>query len=142
MVVHRVLTLYMNTCIQVQLYIHDLVSIHAVPPTEPRNITIVYVNDTSVALMWQEPTETYGQTIISYTVQCSFYYAINIYRSIEVYSEVSAHVTGLIPYTNSTCCVSARSSAGLGEQECITVQTSEAGIYNITWQLKSWSYID
>lgn len=76
--------------------------------------------------MWQEPTDTYGQAILSYAVQCSSYYT---FTSVEVYSEASAQLSGLIPYTNSTCCVSARSSAGLGDPGCITVQTSEAGIH-------------
>ena len=101
-------------------YFSQIHNIIIAPPTEPEQITIVSLLTTSLRLTWSEPAENYGQRVLFYRVNCtSATHTVTVER---VYN-TTVNVSGLIPNSNYTCCVSARSLEGMGQQECIDAMT-------------------
>ncbi len=98
------------------------------PPTEPERIAVVSTLTTSLILTWSgEPAESYGQHVLFYSVNCTS--ATHTVRVERVYN-TTVNVFGLTPNSNYTCCVSAKSSVGVGQLECIVV-TTDKGILNL-----------
>ncbi len=93
------------------------------PPTEPQQVAIVSTLTTSLRLTWSEPAESYGQHVLFYSVNCTS--ATHTVRVERVYN-TTVNVSGLTPNSNYTCCVSARSSVGLGKLECTAITTSKS----------------
>ena len=89
--------------------------------------------DLTLEIEWDEPTYPNGM-IVSYNV--------TVFRTANpsevVFSDESLMVTSVtpsvvaLPFTNYTVNVAASTSAGQGDENSVTIESPEAGIYNYT----------
>ena len=86
-------------------------SLITVPSGPPLNLTAT-ITPRTMSLVWSPPLDDHQNGIInSYTVMCSLA-SIVVHRSTT--SEARLTVTGLEPFTNYTCSVSAATVVGSG----------------------------
>lgn len=89
------------------------------PESEPENLTIISTSSSSLVLTWSKPIQPNG-IIIKYTIDCSS----GIFDN-ETIDNIAV-LSGLEPYTNYTCSVSAHTRIGAGPAATVTGQTDES----------------
>ena len=97
-----------------------------VPAGPPRQVFIVAESSTSINVNWSAPLTPNG-VITEYQLQCS--------GGAQVFSrtvmETTTTLSGLLPYTNYSCSISAHTSAGGGPAATTSVNTLQDGLLKI-----------
>ena len=92
-------------------------------PSEPANLTISHINATSATITWDTPIVPSG-FITGYIIRSDIFPS----GSTDVRSTIMSFTfLGLIPYTNYTFAVAARTRQYTGLNASVTVTTSQAG---------------
>ena len=98
----------------------------AVPSGPPQDFVITATSQRTLTLSWSPPLPSqHNGVIISYLITCSSGGSINSTRSIRS-SSTNLTITGLQPFTNYTCTVSAATMVGDGPAAMRDAITSEA----------------
>ena len=95
-----------------------------VPAGPPRQVMIISENSTSISVSWIVPATPNG-VITEYQLQCSgrgqtFSYTV-------MGSQTTATLSGLLPYTNYSCNITAHTSAGGGPAATVNIATAQDG---------------
>ena len=93
-----------------------------VPAGPPRQLFSVAASSTSIVVSWSAPATPNG-VITEYQLQCSGGGQVFI-RSVM---ETTATLSGLLPYTNYSCSITAHTSAGGGPAAYFSVFTKQDG---------------
>ena len=103
------------------------------PGTAPSDLTATAENSTAIALSWKYPIEPNG-VITYYQLQCSgrgqaLNHSVNSLQT-------TTTLSGLLPYTNYSCSITAHTSVGGGPAATISVTTKQnsktgCGKYNV-----------
>ena len=93
-----------------------------VPAGPPRQVVNIAKTSTSISVSWIPPATPNG-VITEYQLQCSsheqsFNHSVNG-------SQTAATLNGLLPYTNYSCNITARNSAGEGPAATASVATKQ-----------------
>lgn len=119
------------------------------PPSPPQRVSAHFHTATTANISWTEPEVTYGP-LSNYTVNCQLSNSGNHWRGgwserseiciALIGQEIHSHIThnttlwawvdSLRPYTQYTCCVSARNNGGTSAHNCTSFTTDESGIYH------------
>ena len=101
-----------------------------VPAGPPRQVFAIAENSKTITLLWSAPSTPNG-VITEYQLQCS--------GGGQVFSrtvmETSTTLSGLLPYTNYSCSITAHTSAGGGPAATTSVTTLQDGIVHHTISL-------
>ena len=100
-----------------------------VPAGPPRNFSIVAESSTSLYIIWSAPATSNG-VITEYQIQCSG--DNKNFTSAVMGSPTTTTLSGLLPYTNYSCSITAHTSAGGGPAattSVTTLQDSELNFY-------------
>ena len=81
------------------------------------------IRDQSLTVRWQEPMEVNG-ILRGYKVEWKKKDSIETPQSVDLQSLQTYYtIQGLIPVTNYTICVNARTNEGFGEVECADIKS-------------------
>ena len=89
-----------------------------VPEGPPREIFFIVKNSSSITLFWSAPSIRNG-VITAYQLQCSGDGQVFI----RTVMETTTTLSGLLPYTNYSCNITAYTSAGGGPAASVSVTT-------------------
>ena len=95
-----------------------------VPAGPPRQVSAIAENSTSVNLNWNAPSTPNG-VITEYQLQCSG--GGQKFTLMVMGSQTTTTLSGLLPYTNYSCSITAHTSAGGGPAATTSVTTDEDG---------------
>ena len=98
-----------------------------VPAGPPHNFSIVAKSSQSINVTWSAPTTPNG-VITEYQLQCSG--DNKKLTSAVMGSPTTTTLSGLLPYTNYSCSITAHTSAGGGPAATISVTTLQDGELN------------
>ena len=102
-----------------------------IAPSKPTNVELIPVNSSSLYLSWEPPSQPNG-VIIDYNYTCSDDNATISYYSSDMMSYSSslrnATLTGLEPFRQYTCNVTAATAAGVGPPASVSNVTGQAGM--------------
>ena len=112
------------------MYLFVIISLSALlstaPSGPPLHLRLVSKTHSSILLQWDPPHEDLRNgDITHYSLSCNDSH----YNSTITTTEYN--VTGLSPYTNYACNVTASTSAGEGPPAILHTTTEESGIYDI-----------
>ena len=95
------------------------------PAAAPRNIRIIAQSSTTLNISWAAPIRT-NRYIQRYNISCS---GLGVSWSHQTADNTtfSTIVTGLRPYTQYSCCISAIISTAEGARACRSPRTPESG---------------
>ena len=93
-----------------------------VPVGSPRHFFGIAANSTSIILAWSAPLTPNG-VITEYQLQCSG--GGQVFN--RTVMETTTTLSGLLPYTNYSCSITAHTSAGGGPAAIIIVTTLQDG---------------
>ena len=97
-----------------------------IAPGPPSNLRFVPIDSTSLRFSWELPAQPNG-VVIGYNYSCTqTESAEEVARNTTNSNITSVVLTGLSPFTNYTCSVSASTSPGIG------VAATQIGITNMT----------
>ena len=100
----------------------SLIMCCTVPAGPPRQVFGVATNSTSILFVWSAPSTPNG-VITEYQLQCS--------GGGQVFNRIvmgtTATLSGLLPYTNYSCSITAHTSAGGGPAATTSVTTLQDG---------------
>ena len=96
------------------------------PDTAPHNLRATAQNSTSIAVNWLPPVKPNG-IITEYHLQCSG--GGEIFTSVLSGSQTATTLSGLLPYTNYSCSITAHTSVGGGPEATTSVTTKQDGKY-------------
>ena len=105
-------------------------SLHTEPGTPPRDLKGVSNDPRSLTLTWSAPEIPNG-VITEYQLQCSG--GGQVFN--RTVMETTATLSGLLPYTNYSCSITARTSAGGGPAATTSVITLQDGTVHHTISL-------
>ena len=92
------------------------------PKSPPTNLSTPAINSTSLTLSWGPPDEPDG-VITEYKLQCSE--RGEMFNWTVMGSQTTTTLSGLLPYTNYTCSITAHTSVGGGPAATTSVVTDE-----------------
>ena len=95
-----------------------------VPAGPPRQVMIIAENSTSITVSWIAPATPNG-VITEYQLQCSNYK--QIFNHTVKGSQTTTTLSGLLPYTNYSCNITAHTSAGGGPSTTVNIATAQDG---------------
>ena len=90
-------------------------------PSTPKNESVTLTTSTSAVISWSPPLEPNG-VIIQYRLQCG----LNVDRNVSG-SQTTITLSGLLPYTNYSCNITAHTSAGRGPAATVNITTAQDG---------------
>ena len=93
-----------------------------VPAGPPRQVSIVAESSTSINISWSAPSTPNG-VITEYQLQCSG--GGQVFN--RTVMETTTTLSGLLPYTNYSCSITAHTSAGGGPAATTSVTTLQDG---------------
>ena len=93
-----------------------------VPAGPPRQVSIVAKSSKSINVSWSAPATPNG-VITEYQLQCSG--GGQVFN--RTVMETTTTLSGLLPYTNYSCSITAHTSVGGGPAATTNVTTEEAG---------------
>ena len=97
-------------------------SLHTEPGTPPRDLNGVSNDSRSLTLTWKAPVQPNG-VITEYQLQCSG--GGQVFN--RTVMETTTTLSGLLPYTNYSCSITAHTSAGGGPAATTSVTTLQDG---------------
>ena len=89
-----------------------------VPAGPPRKVIVIVESSTTIVLFWSAPAMP-NATITEYQLQCSG--GGQVFN--HTVMETTATLSGLLPYTNYSCSITAHTSAGGGPAATTSVTT-------------------
>ena len=95
-----------------------------VPAGPPRHFFGVAVNSTSIIVSWSAPARPNG-VITKYQLLCSG--GGKVLNKSMMASQTTTTLSGLLPYTNYSCNITAHTSAGGGPAAAVTTATAQDG---------------
>ena len=95
-----------------------------VPAGPPRHFFGIAINSTSINLLWSAPARSNG-VITKYQLQCSG--GGKVLNKSMMASQTTTALSGLLPYTNYSCNITAYTSAGGGPSAAVTTATAQDG---------------
>ena len=95
-----------------------------VPAGPPRHIIVIVENSTTITLFWSAPLTPNG-VITDYQLQCSGDGQMLSYSVLG--SQTTTTLSGLLPYTNYSCSITAHTSVGGGPAATTSVTTLQDG---------------
>ena len=91
-------------------------------------VAVMNVSERTVQLSWSPPVSSNNHSSVTgFTISCASDRAPTVSSQIQGNQTLSSTLTGLQPYTNYTCCVSANSAVGAGPSKCTTAHTLTDG---------------
>ena len=99
-----------------------IIIINTVPETSATNYSLASPNSTSLVILWTPPVKPNG-VIIEYQLQC--FGGKQEYRWTVRGSQTTTTLSGLLPYTNYSCSITAHTSVGGGPAQHISVLSKE-----------------
>ena len=93
-------------------------------PGPPDNFTGISTNSYSIILSWKAPIEPNG-IVTNYSIQ---YFAIAVGKTLQISlmsSQTTTTLSGLLPYTNYSCSITAHTSVGGGPAATTSVTTEQ-----------------
>ena len=96
----------------------------AEPGTPPRNLNGLSDDPRSLSVTWEIPTEPNG-VITEYQLQCSG--GGQVFSHTVMGSQTTTTLSGLLPYTNYSCNITAHTSVGGGPAATTSVTTEQDG---------------
>ena len=97
-------------------------SLHTEPGTPPRDLNGVSNDPRSLTLTWKAPVQPNG-VITEYQLQCSG--GGQVFN--RAVMETTTTLSGLLPYTNYSCSITAHTSVGGGPTATTSVTTLQDG---------------
>ena len=91
------------------------------PSTPPKNESVTLITSTSAVISWNPPLKPNG-VIIQYRLQCG----PNVGHIVSG-SQTTITLSGLLPYTNYSCNITAHTSAGRGPAATVNITTAQDG---------------
>ena len=88
--------------------------------TPPRNLTVTTITSTSATFSWSPPVKPNGE-ITKYQIQC----LPDEDHIVSDSQTTSATLSGLLPYTNYSCSITAHTSVGGGPAATTSVATEQ-----------------
>ena len=98
----------------------------AVPPSAPRNLTVVSNSSNTIELNFAQPALDGGSPVVDYIVNCTRDENVPHFMSATT-TGLSVNITGVYSGENYTCSVRARSVVGFGPAASVTVMLLEGG---------------
>ena len=95
-----------------------------VPAGPPRQVMSINNNSTSINVSWIVPATQNG-VITEYQLQCSNHK--QVFNHTVQGSQTTTTLSGLLPYTNYSCNITAHTSAGGGPGATIDITTTQDG---------------
>ena len=95
-----------------------------VPAGPPRHFFGIAVNSTSINVSWSAPATPNG-VITEYQLQCSG--GEKVLEKSMMGSQTTTTLSGLLPYTNYSCNITAHTSVGGGPSATVTSVTAQDG---------------
>ena len=95
-----------------------------VPAGPPRQVMIIAENSTSITVSWSAPSTPNG-VITEYQLQCSGH--VQVFNRTVKGSQTATTLSGLLPYTNYSCNITAHTSAGGGPSTTVNIATAQDG---------------
>ena len=93
-----------------------------VPAGPPRQVFVIAESSTTITLLWMTPATPNG-VITDYQLQCSG--GGQVFN--RTVMETTTTLSGLLPYTNYSCSITAHTSAGGGPAATTSVTTLQDG---------------
>ena len=98
--------------------------VYTVPAGPPRQFSGIAKNSTSVIVSWNAPATPNG-VITEFQLQCSG--RGQVFNRTVMGSQIITSLSGLLPYTNYSCSITAHTSAGGGPTATTSVITAQDG---------------
>ena len=95
------------------------------PGSPPKVLRINVINSKNFSLSWEPPTKPNG-VITEYQFQCSGENHV-MFNHTVIGSQTTTTLSGLLPYTNYSCSITAHTSVGGGPAATINVTTLQDG---------------
>ena len=97
---------------------------------QPAEFLAVSTSSISITFTWKPPHDING-TITNYTFQCSIH-GTGVTHNLNLNnSQNTTTLSGLLPYTEYTCSITAHSSIEIGSPASVTVTTQQDGESNM-----------
>ena len=106
-------------------FVFIIIIINTAPETSAATYSLSSQNSTSVTINWTPPVKPNG-VIIEYQLQC--FGGNQEYRWTVKGPQTTTTLSGLLPYTNYSCSITAHTSVGGGPAVISVVTTHEDGI--------------
>ena len=103
-----------------------MITLCTVPAGPPRQVMIIAENSTSITLCWIAPATTNG-VITEYQLQCNSSDHGQVFNRTVKGSQTATTLSGLLPYTNYSCNITAHTSAGGGPSTTVNIATAQDG---------------
>ena len=89
----------------------------------PENVQFIPTTSTSISVLWEPPNlPLLTHTLSGYTVSCNNSHTLDVSPDLHAVT-----MTSLLPFTEYSCCVTARTTTGLLGETCGNITTLEDG---------------